>query len=220
MMPRVLKRALRRPLLRQPRFVIVGTGRSGTRYISRVLSAAGIRCGHEDWWTITGTRAIRLLGDASWLALFNLDGFRGHVYHQVRDPIEVIASLATTSMNPEWRERHPKSHAFHAYRSEYVTFGGDPLVDAMQFVDVYLTEAERVAERTWRVEDVDADIIIQIAADIGRRLTRQAVEAACRYVQPTTHSREHEPLGWDELPEGPLKERLILHAEGYGYLPR
>lgn len=218
MMPRVLRRALRRPLLRQPRFVIVGTGRSGTRYISRVLSTAGIRCGHEDWWTM-GTRAIRLLGDASWLALFNLNGFRGRVYHQVRDPIDVISSLASTSMNPEWRGRHPTSHAFHRHRSQYVTFGGDPLVDAMQFVDLYLTEAERVAERTWRVEDVDSEIIIQIAADIGRRLTRQAVEAAFRNVPPTTHNREHELLRWDELPDGPLKERLILHAQGYGYLP-
>jgi hypothetical protein len=219
MSPGLLKRALRRPLLRRPRFVIVGTGRSGTRYISQVLTLAGIRCGHEAWWTTRGTRAIRLLGDASWLALFNLDDFRGHVYHQVRDPIDVISSLAATSMNPEWRARHPTSHAFHAHRSQYVTFSGDPLVDAMQFVNVYLTEAERVAERTWRVEDVDAEIIIQIAADIGRRLTREAAQAALRSVPPTTHGREHGLLGWDGLPDGPLKERLILQAEGYGYLP-
>jgi hypothetical protein len=219
MMPRALRRALHRPLLREPRFVIVGTGRSGTRYISRVLSAAGVRCGHEDWWTIRGTRAIRLLGDASWLALFNLDDFRGHIYHQVRDPIDVISSLAATSMNPEWRARHPTSQAFHAHRSQYASSTGDPLIDAMLFVDAYLAEAERVAERTWRVENVDAEVIIQIATDIGRRLTREAAEAALRSVPPTAHSREHGLLSWDELPDGPLKERLSLHAEGYGYLP-
>jgi len=78
-------------------FVVTGSGRSGTEFISLALSAAGVRCGHE---AVFGPRTTGVppfgpwTGDASWLAApFLADLPAGTaVLHQVRDPFSVISS--------------------------------------------------------------------------------------------------------------------------------
>ena len=220
-----LKRTVRQAILAtparklfEPRFVITGTGRSGTAYISAQLRAVGINCGHEQWWNPHGTKSLRLAGDASWLALFHLDAYRGAVFHQVRDPIRVIASLASTSLDARWREGRTVASSYHAYRSRHVVLTGDPLMDAMRTVDTYLAEAERAAQWTWRVEDVDGALICRIAAAIDKPITEIDAQAAVRSVATTTNRRDHELLGWHDLPNGRIKDRLLAHAENYGYL--
>lgn len=84
---------------RPPRrkFVVTGSGRSGTEYIALTLSAAGLRCGHE---AVFGPRTRTTPafgawdGDASWLAAPFLAALPSStvVLHQVRHPFAVISS--------------------------------------------------------------------------------------------------------------------------------
>jgi hypothetical protein len=79
--------------------VIVGTGRCGTNYTANYLTAAGVRCCYEryfsPWGTLfdTGRVSTSGEGDASWLAVpfLPMDGVR--VIHQTRDPLKVIESF-------------------------------------------------------------------------------------------------------------------------------
>lgn len=81
----------------RPRFVVTGTGRSGTGFIAAVLAEAGLRCGHE---TLFGPRTRRvppfdaLDGDISWLAAPFVGALPPGtvVLHQLRDPVEVVSS--------------------------------------------------------------------------------------------------------------------------------
>lgn len=195
----------------EPRFVIVGTGRSGTRYISEVLTASGIRCGHEQWWGLGG-RSMRLDGDASWLATFQLDGYHGRVFHQVRDPMKVIRSLVGLDLSSRQRDRR-----WTQYRA--LVMGGlsnDPVLDAMRIVDMWVTESERVAERTWRVEDVDAELISEIAEAIGKQATPQV--NIPHNLNTRTDIKQVVDLDWGGLPNNALKNRIMDHAARHGYV--
>jgi hypothetical protein len=91
-------------------FIFVGTGRCGTSYVSRLLTAAGKSCGHEDVYTFNGYNAYaanNFQGDSSWLAVPYLNSLSEDVkiVHLVRDPIKVFRSWlfdqnSVLSLNP------------------------------------------------------------------------------------------------------------------------
>jgi hypothetical protein len=83
------------------RYVVTGLPRSGTKYISKVLSELGLNCGHEEHFGTVQATLVRpdeawdgIWGDASWMAVPYLEHvFPGTVVlHQVRDPIKVLNS--------------------------------------------------------------------------------------------------------------------------------
>jgi hypothetical protein len=87
----------------RPNFVVTGTGRSGTAYMARLLSAAGHSCGHEELFTphTSGPPAFgERQGDSSWLAAPFLPGLPEGcvVLHQVRNPLEVLRSFLGIQM--------------------------------------------------------------------------------------------------------------------------
>src|ERR1035441_10724198 len=78
------------------RFVIVGTGRSGTKYASELFSQLGIPCGHESFFDPGHAAQDNLAGDASFGVVPFLNKFSGVVFHQVRHPLSVLSSIAAT----------------------------------------------------------------------------------------------------------------------------
>ena len=215
LVPTPLRALARRALLVEPTFVIVGSGRSGTRFIARVLTAGGIRTGHEGWWTPTGRRQVRLHGDASWCAAFELNAYAGRVFHQIREPLATMRSLAALDVSP-----HQRDSPWYASRTRHVTFTGDPVVDALSTADRWLVQSERVAEWTWRLEDVDADLVAEIGRRLGRRVNRGRVEAALSSAdrnRKLDRIREVYTFGWDDLPDGHAKDRVRRIAERYRY---
>lgn len=200
----------------EPRFVILGTGRSGTGYISRLLTEAGLRTGHEDWWNPRNHRKPLLKGDATWCATFMLDDYRGHIFHQVRDPIRVIKSLVAVEAGPsQWSTPHGQ------HRARWVSFTGDPVLDAMTIADTWITKAEKIAEWTYRLEDVNADQIRDLALRSGFTLTDDQTSEALAATPSTVNIKirfQREPIAWEDLPQGRIKDRLLAHAEQYGYL--
>lgn len=213
--PKPVRRFAKQPFLIEPKFVVIGTGRSGTAYIASLLTAGGIRTGHEGWWNPIGRRMMLLQGDASWCATFELDDYSGRVFHQIRDPLLTMRSVAAVEVAP-----HRRSNAWFKYRTQYVDYTGNPIVDALLTVDRWLLQAERISEWTWRLEDVNPDLVVEIGRRVGIRVNRARVEAAFPSAQRNEKSERkllHYDFGWDDLPAGQEKERVIEIARRYGY---
>ncbi len=194
----------------EPRFVIVGSGRSGSGYISRVLTAAGIPCGHESWWNPYGRRQRGLLGDSSWCALAQIDWIKysGQVFHQVRHPLDVISSYV---------HRHTFTGPFAKIKLPLLVEdpGGDPLRYACR---VWLDLNRRSAELTtnyWRLEDIDCRLLQNIGVAVGT--VPRNVESAIRSVSKSYNSHSTpRRLGWQDLPRDLIDEIKAL-AQEFGY---
>ena len=199
-----------------PRFVVVGTGRSGTGFIASALTRAGVETGHETWWGPRADHGRELVGDASWCATFELDGYEGRVFHQVRDPLKVLRSAAALEV-----AEHRRDNDWYRYRTTRQEFTGDPVVDALLLVARWVREAERRAEWTWRLEDVDADLLVEVGARVGVPVAAEAAAAALatdRRNEKRDEKRETYDFGWDDLPDLAVTERVRAHASRYGYL--
>ena len=211
-----IRRLIERPFLIEPKFVIVGTGRSGTGYISSLLTAGGIRCGHEGWWSPLDRRQPRLVGDSSWCATFELDDYDGRVFHQIRDPISTMRSVAASEVSP-----HRRQNPWYQYRTQFVEYTDDPILDALLTVDRWLAKSEEIAEWTWRLEDVDVDLVAAIGARLGRVVDRDGVQMALdsaprnkmKYKKQKTYD-----FSWNDLPDVPAKQRVLAIGESYRYL--
>lgn len=196
----------------EPRFVISGSGRAGTGYIAAVLGAAGIVCGHEAWFNPQGEQTSGLVGDASWCAVPDLGGYQGIVWHQTRHPLRVIASLAA---RPLWGP-------YADLAAELV--GVDPAgaLEAATALWVATNEAcERHATRRWQVEEVDDDLILELAARLGVLVDPVAAKAAVNDtpLDVNAHNDAGVEVGWADLPDTPVAARAVQLAVRYGYLP-
>lgn len=76
------------------RFAVTGSGRCGTRYMSKLLTAAGVPCGHEEAFGIHGAGLWTLdrQADSSWMAATMLDQVDVPVVLLVRHPLAVVRS--------------------------------------------------------------------------------------------------------------------------------
>jgi len=102
--------------------VVTGTGRSGTGFAAQWLTSAGVPCGHEQFFTITGydgalqrmRRYPEFVAESSWMAVPWLDRpqlAEAAVIHQVRHPKKVAESCmrhppGTTPPYLEYLEAH------------------------------------------------------------------------------------------------------------------
>jgi hypothetical protein len=195
--------------LRPPRFVIAQTGHSGSGYASRVLTQAGIRTGHEDWFRPYRRRVRGLVGDSSWCSVAHLDGYRGVVFHQVRHPLKVVRSLTHMVENGEYAKLRARILG---------GLSGDSVVDAMRSYVVMNEAIEPRAAARWRVEDFDLDDVRRVAAAVGEPFDETAAAAALSDT-PKDVNRHHEDghWSWDDLPEGDLRDRVMDLADRYGY---
>lgn len=197
-----------------PRFAIVGTGRSGSGFISSALRAAGVDCGHEEWWGPGPTPGrAGLDGDSSWLAVPFLEAFDGPVLHQVRDPLAVVRSLVGIRMFSD-----AVHGAFRWFMFAHLPgLTGDDVTDAMRWYVEWNRRCEESATMRYRVEDVDAALLVDIAGRAGFNVSREEAEAALEDVGNRFNARRRADLDWDDLPEGALREELLAAAARYGY---
>lgn len=77
------------------KYLVVGTGRCGTGYMSKILSSSGILCGHESIFKpfyIDYKKMKKYEAESSWLAVPYLDKFNFKLIHIVRNPLKVFRS--------------------------------------------------------------------------------------------------------------------------------
>lgn len=193
-------------LLNPPRAVIVGTGRSGSGYIAQVLRAARVVCGHEDWFNPWDSHVAGLDVESSWAAIVEgLDDFDGAIFHQVRHPLDVISSLVKSQSTGEYA----------AMRDRMFPQVPDDPIELAMFNWFYFVEAcEHVAHRTWRLEDIDAALIIDIAKAVDIEVTPAEAETALAIVPRTFNFHgEGRQLDWSDLPDGWLKNQIRAWAD-------
>lgn len=204
---------LRFPRSMLPEFVIVGTGRCGTAYIAKLLREMGVACGHEAVFSKRGVTATRTLqGDASWLAVPYLGSYRGVVLHQTREPMATINSFVGV---------HRFSQAIDPKRSisfvaKHFEITGDEVVDAMRWYVEWNERCEPHAVLRYQVEQVPEQID-RILATLGLSVERDRIEQALSAVPTTTNTKTRAALTFEDLPVGPLRDRLAGVAERYGY---
>lgn len=105
------------------RFVITGSGRCGTKWISRALTAACVPTGHEQVYSHEnrGAWPEGLRGESSWMAATMLGVVREPVALLTRHPLTVVASWAEIGFFR--RDRGNPTHApLRAFAPEVYTY--------------------------------------------------------------------------------------------------
>jgi len=124
--------------------VIIGCGRSGTKFISQHL---GI--GHEK---LAGN------GLACWQSVVDNNGFYeiksgDYILHQVRHPLDVISSCHTIQLDSSWELIHQHIQSINE--------GDSILSKCMNYWYHWNLMAERRALTTYRVEDVFSKVSLK-----------------------------------------------------------
>jgi hypothetical protein len=194
------------------RILITGCGRSGTGYISRLLSSAGLSMGHE---------AFGLDGISDWHLAVNdekyekIEKFYGCrfdfeiVLHQIRNPLSVISSAQTLNATPE-----VGSWYYIAKHIPCISQNDHVLVKAMKYWVFWNMFAERRAKYTYRIEDIDIELD-KIAKLIGVALDTKCLETIPRNI----NTRGHSMVTWEQLREldSAMCDEVIAYAKEKGY---
>ncbi len=214
-------------------FVVTGTGRSGTGYISRLLTALGARCGHEAIFHPATQKPVvnfgPYQGDASWLAAPWIPQLHPDVVvlHQTRDPIDVARShLGIHFFHDDADPSYRPYQQFVRNHSDVYTHT-DPLERFMRYWILWNENVERLcADRSpadhlrYRVEDLTPELVSRILALLGRSAQRTAIVAALTHCDPQyNHRRRDDTVAWEMLPECALREPFLVLAQRYGYSP-
>lgn len=164
-----------------PGFAIVGTGRSGTGYVSAILRESSVDCGHERWWTpIHRRRRSGLDGDSSWLALPGIEAgtWSGPVVHVTRHPVDVVSSLVGIGF---FTGQVCRDFADYAVAHEPYMADLPPLEASVEWWARWNARCVAVADITIRVEDLPGRLG-DLAAVIGFRLDQHRVGRVSRTV--------------------------------------
>lgn len=189
------------------RCLITGCGRSGTRYIARLLSAAGLDIGHE---------TMGKDGIASWLLAVDA-GYAGYgplrrffrfqtILHQIRDPLSVISSMQTTRI-ASWQ---------YICRNIPCSLDEPLLLRCAKYWKYWNLKAESIATWRYRIEEID-----RIWGELCERLAIPVNPAVLATTQRTINTRAgaYQKIGWDDLMV--LDKSLCLsiqeQAVRYGY---
>jgi hypothetical protein len=124
-----------RPIVMRDRFVITGSGRCGTTWISRALTRVGVPCGHEEvfhYGPVPERWPDDLRAEASWVAACRLDEVAQPIALLVRHPLAVVKSMVEVGFFT-WDLTNP----YH-----------DPLREAFPEVYDWQDPADRALE-TW-----------------------------------------------------------------------
>jgi hypothetical protein len=149
------------------KILVTGCGRSGTKFAALLLQRLGLDVRHEEMgrdgiaaWPL----AVASTAAPPWGPAAAPDRF-GEVYHQVRHPLQVIASAATFKPS-SWEFVYAHTSASPA----------DPVVlrGAKYWLE-WNEHAERIATWRYRVEDVAA-VFDELCGRLGVAADRRALE--------------------------------------------
>ncbi len=197
-----------------PQAVIVGTGRSGSGYIAQVLGRCGVVAGHEDFWNPHNRRRPGLQVDSSWMAVPDLAEYEGVVIHQVRDPLLVLSSL----LNGDLRSFGSRAQWDFILRHIPEVADLGETEGFMRFIVGWCERADSRAVLRYRVEDLDAGLVVRIGELLGIQIPPERARAALDQV-PTSFNR-HTPgpeLDPEDLPRGATRDAFIELRRRYGY---
>lgn len=184
-------------------FLITGPGRSGTQYIAAALRLCGLDVGHERY----GRDGI-----VSGFYCFEAKSYPGAhpkkrprfdvILHQVREPLQTIASVQT-GKSRVWAQQFMD-----------VEPSAGPLRWACHYWLTWNREAERIAEYTYRIEDLK-----NVWDELQARLGFNAPYSHIAHLPRNLHSRPHERVTWADVKRAAPEVYADLRemATRYGY---
>lgn len=206
------------------RVVVTGSGRCGTKYISQLLTAAGVRCGHEQVWNATkaGHWPADLEADSSWMAAAQLDTVDVPVVLLVRHPLAVVKSFVEIGFH----SRHDRANPTHKPLQRFApwVYGYESAADRSLAAWLALNEAALTrAEVLLRLERLDAGQLARLLQWAGA--DPELASTAFRRTGPTNRHDtmrqktkiRHEP-SW-RVHDGDLTVRARRLARLLGYDP-
>jgi hypothetical protein len=208
------------------RFVVTGWGRSGTAYMADLLRHVGVSCGHEWVYKPSGPDWGTRWGDSSWLAVPYLDDFDGPVIHIVRDPYKVAESLIGSGMfDPSLdgtAEVPLNADEFRQFVYKHIPGLedlADPVERTVAFMEVWADRLEQLDVPVYRVEDMDAEKLVEIVNQTGRPRPVREVDVAAAIENTPTNVNARRPavvVDWSQQNEK-VKNVLDGLAVRYGY---
>ncbi len=215
------------------RFLITGCGRSGTAHTANVFTLAGLPCGHEAVFkpsNLLGATELvwpeDLPGESSWLAAPFVGCLPAGtvVLHQVREPVAVIRS----HLRLAFFER-PSPYLDFARRHFPELADGTPARRALLYWVGWNRTAEGAASIEgvpyfrFRLEDLDADLLLELARALDHPLERSFAERVIA-AQPGDYNRRGDRSAdtatWSGIlaeAEPELREEAERLAAAYGY---
>ena len=204
-------------------FVVTGTPRSGTTYVSHILKNFGFDCLHErrftPWEVVTDAYRLtsRPWGDASWLAAPFLpilpDSTK--VFHVVREPLRTLNSIIGTGQI-DWPDDYRTFIARYCWGDENY-WPTNVELDAQTFWvrwNEMIEHSGRVVMR-FRVEDM-ATALRRITSELGMtEVTEADVANALAGIRTDVNTRRHRPPG--NVTRADLTAEFRETARRYGY---
>lgn len=184
----------------RPRFTIIGSGRSGTGYMAKLMQVNGLRCGHEGYYNPIhfdgGSQDESLDGDSSWLALPYLEQDpHGVVIHVTRDPVAVVKSLLSIRFfHPETEQApFPRFIQKHSSIFDY----HDPVKRSVEFWVEWNSRCREIAHRTMRIEKLDYPGLSFV---LNHRITPRGLSNRINHEPASLHAgRQTDPTSTEEI---------------------
>lgn len=145
------------------RFVVTGSGRCGTKWMSEALTRAGVPCGHESVFGFEPEVVwpVDLVADSSWMAATRLDEVDVPVLLMVRHPLAVVRSFVEIGFFADWDVGNP-CHAPLRRAFPWVYDWDTPQDRALEMWTALTTTALGRAEMVVRLERIDADLFSRV----------------------------------------------------------
>jgi len=197
------------------KYIVVGTGRCGTTYLSRMFNFYGIKCGHENIFTPYGyNKAIELLNknsfeaESSWLSAPFLDSDllkNSAIIHIVRDPEKTISSFINVKL-------FSKDNIYQDFINEFIHIKDFPveLRDVIYFIkwnEFIINKSIGKRYIFHRVED-NIEILFN---KLGLKLEKPIDN---RFSNKTTNTIK---FSLDDINNERIKEMLIDMKKEFGY---
>lgn len=214
------------------KYLITGTGRCGTKFVSQLLTSAGVTCGHESIFSIDIKDQPTLLADSSWLAAPSILSLNKDckIIHLVRDPIKVISSLMKIRFFALPTAMVGDSRWFQQYeytKFVYKQFPGittqhkelDKCVSfyiCWNFLIEEMLKTRRYATIRYKIEDVDEDpkkFLTDIGVDPGDKELFNNKKADV----VGHHEFKYCEYTLADIKNNTLKKSLLSLAKEYGY---
>jgi len=206
-------------------FLIAGTGRSGSRWISHIFSALGFECGHErifnPWMA---TRDTGRVGDSAFECVPFLDECKTlnpdlKVFLQTRNPLGYIHSiLGTGGFEKVVGYNSPHAEFQLGYVKPKIELGNQVETAINMWIN-WNEMARPFADVVYRVEDVYFPLMRDLIAELGGEITKEdfnraeSVAQDSRNAHPKTHQRPAK-----EIFASPSYSKLKAVAVDYGYI--
>jgi hypothetical protein len=220
------------PTTPKRRLLVTGIGRSGTGYVAKLLTEAGLPCGHESIYTANTTRPPDWgdrLAESSWFAapwIHKLPEGTS-VVHLVRNPIDWCASWVGTVWPPRGSAKATMNFLETVTDLPWTKLIDQDRLDAamrlwVQYNQYVGTSICRLQPSQrwflpWRVEDPTTSNIEHCLGAVGAEITTGEAYSAQLSVPKDVNSRPHRKLKLAECVFRPWYTEMMRSAARYGY---